>query len=112
LEDIVSEIGMMCIRQVIVGVHVGTATKGFACLAALLLCMIATNFVTSPPLHLALSLLPVFFAVMAAFILVEIAWYLHREGEELLEFVARDDENEVQPNSSVKADVPQERHAG
>lgn len=91
LEDIVSEIGVLCIRQLVAGNHVRTVIKAFVTLALLLLSLVLSYLLSGAIASAVTSALPVLFATMAALILFEIGWYLHREADELLDFVEKDD---------------------
>lgn len=89
LEELVSEIGMMCIRQIIVGVYVGTVKKIFFFLAVLVTLIAASTMGLGQIGGAFLRISPVLFGVMAALMLLEIGWYLHRESKELLDFVEK-----------------------
>jgi len=93
LEELVSEIGLMCIRQIIVGVYTNTVRKAFALLA----CLVITAVVTAGWGGLAptwlINSVPVFFGSFVALILHEVSWSIHREGEENLDFVERGQES-------------------
>ena len=96
LEDIVSEIGIICIRQIIAGVHVRTVTKAFVTLGLLLFSLVLSYLFSGVVASAIIGALPVLFATMAALILFEIGWYLHREADELLDFVeTKGDDNEA-----------------
>lgn len=90
LEDIVSEIGILCIRQILAGVHVETVIKAFVTLGFLLLSLVLSYLISGAIPSAIIGALPVLFATMAALILFEIGWYLHREADELLDFVQKD----------------------
>lgn len=92
-EDIVSEIGMICIRQIVAGVHVRTVTKAFVTLGLLLFSLVLSYLLSGEVASAIISALPVLFATMAALILFEIGWYLHREADQLLDFVEKDGED-------------------
>jgi hypothetical protein len=90
LEEIVHEIGILCVRQIVAGVHVQTVIKAFVTLGLLLLSLVLSNLLSGAIASAVASALPVLFATMAALILFEIGWYLHREADELLDFVEKD----------------------
>jgi hypothetical protein len=90
LEDIVSEIGILCIRQILAGLHVGTVIKAFVTLGFLLLSLVLSYLFSGSIASAIIGALPVLFATMAALILFEIGWYLYREADELLDFVQKD----------------------
>ena len=89
LEEIVSEIGLMCIRQIIAGVYVNIVIKAFSLIALVLLTLIITYLDLGPHVNLVIGVTPVFFGVLACLLFVEIGWYLYRETDELLVFVDR-----------------------
>src|SRR5260370_2542966 len=94
LEDIVSEIGILCIRQILAPIHVGTFIKAFVTLGFLLLSLVLSYLLSVPIPSAIIPALPVPFATMAALILFEIGWYLHREADELLDFVEKSDDDD------------------
>ena len=103
LEDIVSEIGVICIRQIIAGTFVQLVSKALVTLAVLLVTIVACYELAVSWLAPALVATPLFFVTMAVFMLLEFAYRLHREDRENLSFVdwgneqgADDDETSVQ----------------
>jgi hypothetical protein len=88
LENIVNDIGIMCIRQIIAGRFIALVTKALVVLALLLVVLVVCYETGLPWLSPAIVATPVFFVTFAVFMLVEIAYHLHREDRENLSFVA------------------------
>ena len=87
MEEIVSDIGLMCIKQIISTVHADRVIKGFCCFAGVLVTATATYYVSDPTLIFILSSLPIFFVVMVLLYILELGWNLKRESDEQLVFV-------------------------
>ncbi|MBD2088542.1 hypothetical protein H6F67_01490 [Microcoleus sp. FACHB-1515] len=90
LEEIVCEIGLMCVRQIIAGVFVRTVIKAFVLIGLLLLVLIISYLNIGAVPNLICSIMPVFFATFACLIFSELGWYLHRESDEMISFVNAD----------------------
>lgn len=101
LEDICSEIGTLCIRQMVAGIHVQTVIKAFVTLGLLLLSLVLSYLLSGTIALSIINALPVLFATMAALILFEIGWYLHREVDELLDFVEKSDDGKRSSESAT-----------
>ncbi len=95
-EDIVNEIGVMCIRQVIAGIFVKTVIKAFFIIGLLLIFMMVSYLDLGLIPNLISSVMPVFFATFACLIFTELGWYLYRESNEMISFT-RHDKNEIKP---------------
>jgi hypothetical protein len=106
LEDIVSEIGMMCLRQIFAGIFIKLVTKALVVLAGLLVTLVICYEVTLPWLVPALVATPVFFVTMAVFMLLEFAYYLHREDRENLSFVDWGDEHSPSDDDEASDERP------
>ena len=103
-EDLISEIGTMCVMQIITGRHIAMVAKALS-LVALLLLVITSNYLGEFTwLRPALYASPVFFSTCAILLLVEVGYQLYREGREQLTFVdwgdSDDDEKDDDDKSS------------
>ena len=80
---------MACIRQITAAVFLRPVIKSFAVLAAVLVTMVVAYLFYAKRMQF-FALTPVFFGVYASLIFVEIGFWLHRETEEIIDFVERD----------------------
>ncbi len=103
MEEIVSEIGIMCIRQVIAGIYIKIVIKAFILIGLLLLVLVISYLNLGSIQNVISSVMPVFFATFACLIFLELGWYLYREGNELLDFVHQDNQRS-DPNNATEAD--------
>jgi len=90
MEEIVSEIGLMCIKQIISSIHTERVIKGFVCLAGVLVSSLVTFYVSSDNALFLLSSVPIFFSVMILLYILELGWNLKRESDEELIFVEKE----------------------
>jgi len=86
-EEIVSDIGLMCIRQIISSAHANRVIKGFTCLAGVLFTAAVTFYVNDPAVLFILSSAPLFFVVIVLLYILELGWNLKREADEQLIFL-------------------------
>lgn len=93
LEEIVSEIGVMCIRQIIAGVFITTVIKAFILIGLLLFVLMISYLDIGVIPNLVCSIMPVFFAIFACLIFSELGWYLYRESNEMISFTRHDDDS-------------------
>jgi len=102
LEDVVSEIGMMCIRQIIAGRHIHLVAKALVLLALLLGTLTLTYFPAPAWLLPALYTSPLLFTTAAVMLLIELSDELVRESRETLSFVAWGDDGPPEQSDSPK----------
>ncbi len=90
LEEIISEIGLMCIRQIICGVHMNRVIKGFSYIVILLIIFGITFYAQNDMVLFILSAAPIFFSILTILYFTELGLELYRESDELLVFVDRE----------------------
>lgn len=95
-EDAMGEISIMSIKQIIAQVHSRAVIKSFMLLAVLMISAVALYYLPNTrEMRVFISTVPIFFATFSSLIFVEVSWTLHREADELLDFVERDDQVDV-----------------
>lgn len=89
LEELLDEFNLMCIRQIIAGLFVNIVIKSFLLIASLIFIMLI-NYISKNELMLfILSGMPVFFGVMVCLIFLQIGRYIHKDSEEMLDFIEK-----------------------
>lgn len=91
IEEIVSDIGVMCVRQVILGLHVEIVKKVVGLLVALVTTLVVVHLGPSGHLLLVLHATPIFFGAMVSLVLVQIARYLALEYRDQVTFTTSDE---------------------
>lgn len=87
IEEIISDIGLMCIKQIIFDIHVKRVIKGFLCLAGVLATTVITFYTRSESFLYFLSTAPIFFSIMVLLYILELGTQLKRESAEELIFI-------------------------
>lgn len=90
IEEIISEIGLLCIRQIISRIFVNLFLKALSLMGILLLTMLAGYLDISDSINIIVSASPIFFAVFECLLLVEIGFYITKESDEWIDFVQKD----------------------
>lgn len=107
VEELISEIGVTCIAQAIIGVYIGIVIKAFSLIGALLLVFVFSYLDLGLIQNLIASVTPVFFATFSCLIFVEIGLYLSREYRNILSFVQSDDE-QLETEVLIESDCTQD----
>lgn len=79
----------MCIRQIIAGVFVNIVIKSFLLIASLIFIMLINYVFKNELILFILSGMPVFFGVMVSLIFLQIGRYIHKDSEEMLDFIEK-----------------------
>ena len=103
LEALVSEIGLMCIRQIIVGVYSDIVRKVFSVLAGLVAILLLAYVNVSGAIKLLIYGAPVFFGIFILLLFLELARHVHQEAQELLDFVESEERSD--DSSTVESNV-------
>lgn len=104
-EEIISEIGLMCIRQVIAGIYVKTVIKAFILIGLLLLVLMVSYLNLGRIPNLISSVMPVFFATFACLIFSELGWYLYRESNEMISFTRHEDDRIQSKTDPIELEI-------
>lgn len=87
LEYLLSEIGVLRIRQIITGVFIKTLFKGFVLLAMMIISiLILLIFHQNMSLSIMIAF-PVLFGTFTALLILEIGWWIKREEEDMMSFI-------------------------
>ncbi len=93
LEELLDEFNLMCIRQMIAGIFVNIVLKSFLLIASLIMVMLLNYMIKSEIVLFILSGMPVFFGTMVCLVFLQIGRYIHKDSEEMLDFIEKKETN-------------------
>ena len=96
LEYLISEIGILRIKQIITGIFIKTLFKGFILLSLMIISILFLLIYHQDIEASVMVMFPILFGVLTSLLILEIGWWIKRQENDMMSFV----EDEKAPNKN------------
>ena len=96
LEYLISEIGILRIKQIITGIFIKTLFKGFALLSLMIISILFLLIYHQDIAVSVMVIFPILFGVLTSLLILEIGWWIKRQENDMMSFIV----DEKAPNKN------------
>lgn len=87
VEYLLSEIGVLRIRQIITGIFIKTLFKGFALLSLMIISILFLLVFHQDIESYTMIIFPILFGTLTSLLIIEIGWWIKRQENEMMSFI-------------------------